>query len=51
MFYKFASNILQEIQTECIKKAALASNEQDAKMYEKISDKIGYLLRKTSVEE
>ena len=51
MFLKYASNILQDLSTECMLKSLATSNEDDAEMLRSISVRLDGLVRKMGVEE
>jgi ferritin-like protein len=44
MFAKYASNLLQGIQEECILKALASKNKEDANEYYKIAERINNLI-------
>ena len=51
MFFKFASNILQEISDECMLKAFACENQDIARIYEGISNRLDWLIARIGVEE
>jgi hypothetical protein len=51
MFFKFASNILQEISDECMLKAFACENPETARLYESISNRLDWLIARIGVEE
>ena len=51
MFFKYASNILQEVSYECMLKSFACENTEDAKMYRSIAHRIDKLIGKLAVEE
>lgn len=50
MFYKYASNILKDLSDKCLLKSFACGNEDDAKMYKSISERIDTLIGKIGVE-
>lgn len=50
MFFKFASNILQDLSNECRLKSFATLNAEDAKMYEDISKRLDALVENIEVD-
>jgi hypothetical protein len=51
MFFKFASNLLQDISDECMLKSFACVSREDAEMYRSIASRIDWLIRRIGVEE
>lgn len=51
MFFKYASNILQEISDECMLKSFSCTNAEDASLYKKIAERIDALILRMAKEE
>lgn len=50
MFFKYASNLLQNISNECMLKSFACKDEDDVVMYRNISSRIDRLIRRIGVE-
>ena len=51
MFFKYASNILQEVSDECMLKSFSCENQEDARLYKSIAQRVDWLITQIGVEE
>lgn len=51
MFFKYASNILQDLSDECMLKSFSCENQEDAKLYKSIARRVDWLITQIGVEE
>ena len=51
MFFKYASNLLQNISNECMLKSFACKDEEMSAMYRNISSRIDGLIRRMKVED
>lgn len=51
MFFKYASNLLQDLSNDCLLKSFACKNEEDSKLYLDISRRIDRLITRIGVEK
>ena len=51
MFYKYASNVLQELSDECMLRSYGCKNSNDAELFKSISHRIDWVITKIAVEK
>lgn len=51
MFFKYASNLLQDLSNDCLLKSFACKNEEDSKLYLDISRRIDRLITRIVVEK
>lgn len=51
MFKKYASNVLQDLSNECLLKSLASKDLEVSEVYQNISRKIDWMVRKLGVEE
>lgn len=51
MFFKYASNVLQEISDECMLKSVMCKDSKEAYRYRNIARRIDHVINRIAVEE